>query len=65
MPKTTFLCDFRTPPGERECLEMLWSEGRACADCYRERCYRHGWARTAVLADNKRFVAEKRRRLYG
>jgi len=56
---TTHLCDFRQPPGEKECLEAVWSEGRACKRCYRDDCYRHGWAKDAVDSDNRRWCREK------
>lgn len=54
------LCTFRTEPAERECLESCWSNGRACKTCSAE-CYRQGWPKTRVDADNQRRVAEKSR----
>ena len=54
------LCDFRRPPAERECLEMIWSEGRACKRCPVE-CYRQGWSQHQVSLDNAARVKRKLR----
>lgn len=54
------ICDFRSEPGDTECWEVVWSEGKACKDCYRD-CYRKGWTATRVLADNEKRVKAKRR----
>lgn len=59
------LCDFRTPPGEKECLEAVFSTGRACRKCYREDCYRMGWRKDAVDSDNRRRCREQEIELYG
>ena len=55
------LCDFRSEPQERECLEAVWSMGRSCKKCYRDTCHRQGWTKYQVDNDNSRRVAEKRR----
>ncbi len=56
------LCTFRTVPAiGAECREMLWSEGRACRRCPVD-CYRRGWKRVQVFADNARMIEERRRR---
>lgn len=48
------LCDFRSEPcPNRECREAIWSQGRACKQCDRE-CYRRGWEKWRVDADNAR-----------
>lgn len=46
-------------PGETECREAIWSEGRSCRKCRYEpepgrRCYRSGWPKKKVDADNER-----------
>ena len=56
----TYLCDFRSPPGDTECLECIWSQGRSCRVCYREDCYRRGWDKRRVDRDNAELVREKR-----
>jgi hypothetical protein len=55
---TIHICDFATPPGDKECLEMIWSQARACRHCAVE-CYRRGWNRQQVDADNRKLVAAK------
>ncbi|KKN07728.1 hypothetical protein LCGC14_1064060 [marine sediment metagenome] len=53
------ICHHRTPPTDNaECMEMLWSGGRACKRCWVE-CYRRGWEYRAVLADNQARVKER------
>ena len=47
------------PTDERECLEAIWSVGRSCKSCGLTECYRHGWAKQRVDADNRRLVEEK------
>ena len=48
---------FAEPPGhKRECLEAIWTQGRACKRCRVSECYRHGWEKARVDADNKRIV---------
>lgn len=54
------LCDHRSPPGETECWEMLWSKARSCRRCYVD-CYRRGWSASLVLADNKERVKRRTR----
>ena len=49
-------CNFRTPPAEYECREACWSNGRSCRTCYRTDCYRRGWEKSLVDADNIRRV---------
>lgn len=53
------VCHMRRQPGKQECLEMIWSEGRACRRC-QENCYRRGWTVRQVAADNRRIVNGKR-----
>lgn len=54
-----FLCTGpATPPGDKECLEVIWSNGRACRKCEVD-CYRRGWLKAAVDRDNARFIAKK------
>lgn len=43
-------------PGRTECYEAVWSQGRACRTCKRTDCYRRGWDKSLVDADNKRIV---------
>ena len=45
------ICDFRRRPDKRECLEAVWSEGRACKRCPVD-CYRQGWSQHRVTLDN-------------
>lgn len=50
------LCDFRSEPDlNAECLEVIWSEGRACKKCNKT-CYRSGWSKSLVDADNRTLV---------
>ena len=58
-----FFCSHRKPPGDKECREMLWSEARACKRCPRDDCYRQGWSRDGVTADNLRLVKAKNKAL--
>lgn len=44
------------PDRGRECLEAVWSVGRACKRCRHESCYRVGWPKWLVDADNKKRV---------
>jgi len=53
------LCDFRRPPAERECLEMVWSEGQSCKSCPAVECYRQGWSQHRVSLDNAARVKQK------
>lgn len=54
-----YLCDFRQQPGETECWQAIWSQGLACKACYVE-CYRRGWPKRRVDADNRARVKRKR-----
>lgn len=56
------ICNFVTPPSDKECLEMIWSQGRACRTCGTT-CYRKGWNRREVDADNRKLVAKKNKEL--
>ena len=47
------LCDFRSAPGEHECLEAIWTKGRACKECS-VKCYRAGMMAGEVSADNRK-----------
>jgi hypothetical protein len=47
-----------TPTHGQECLEAIWSEGRACREC-KVACYRRGWCKARVDADNLRLVKAK------
>jgi hypothetical protein len=53
------LCTFRSEPAEKECLEFLWSQGKACRTCFLETCYRYGWTKAMADADNRQRVKEK------
>ena len=53
------LDSFRSEPGETECYEACWSEGRSCKKCW-VKCYRAGWSKKQVDADNKALVARLR-----
>lgn len=46
-------------PGRYECDAAITSRGYACKKCL-ARCYRRGWDKWLVDADNKRLVAERR-----
>ena len=48
--------DFRSEPGETECMQVIWSEGRSCSKCW-VACYRKGWSKAKVDVDNRRLVA--------
>lgn len=41
---------------------MIWSQGRACRTCGTT-CYRKGWNRREVDADNRKLVAKKNKEL--
>jgi hypothetical protein len=49
---------FHSEPGDTECWEAVWSEGRACKSCWFD-CYRAGWTKSRVDTDNARLVKEK------
>jgi hypothetical protein len=50
------LCNLASQPANRECLTAIWSGGRACKSCQRG-CYRRGWGKSRVNADNEKRVA--------
>lgn len=52
------ICDFRSEPGDRECLEAVWSQGRYCKKCDMK-CYRAGWSKIEVDADNRRGIKQE------
>lgn len=47
MTSPVYLCNFRSEPRERECLEAVWSVGRACKNCPAD-CYQAGWEKKRV-----------------
>ena len=49
----------KQPTDKFECLEAVWSQGRACKRCFVSDCYRQGWEKRRVDADNARLVREK------
>lgn len=49
------VCTFETEPGATECWVAIWSQGRNCRKCT-HRCYRQGWSKRQVDADNARLV---------
>jgi hypothetical protein len=51
---------FRQEPGETECLAVIWSRGSSCKECWVE-CYRRGWKKPRVDADNARLVRKRPR----
>ena len=54
------LCDFCDMPTDgHDCRRALWSDMRYCRTCHRDECYRQGWDRKRVIADNERLVKEK------
>lgn len=50
-----YLDDFCSEPGEKECWNAIWSQGRECKRC-NAKCYRKGWEKWRVDADNKEIV---------
>ena len=46
--------NFTPPTKDRECSEVIWSNGTSCRRCPNKKCYRNGWLKAAVFADNKR-----------
>jgi hypothetical protein len=54
-------CDFREVPADTECMTAVWSFGGACRTCDHDECYRQGWRKPQVDADNRRRVAAKQR----
>lgn len=46
-------CDHVSPPtDEYECMEAVQSQGKACKKCDVKNCYRRGWEKWRVDADN-------------
>lgn len=60
MTEMLHICYHRQEPGERECRTAVWSVGRACKSCPVASCYRQGWKKSSVDADNLAFVRRKR-----
>lgn len=59
MRRVIHLCDFASPPTiAHECYRAIWSQGSACKACA-VGCYRRGWRKWQVAADN---VARVRRK---
>lgn len=50
------VCSFARPPGETECLEAIWSQGKGCKTC-KVICYRRGMTASEVSRDNRRLVS--------
>ena len=51
---------FEDPTETSECPEAMESLGRTCRNCPKKGCYRNGWLKPAVDADNKKIVAKRR-----
>lgn len=47
------------PTSDHDCREAMWSTGKECKKCPLKTCYRNGWTKKQVLADNKCIVEEK------
>jgi hypothetical protein len=60
MNNTVFIdcAQFEPPTLYTECPEVIWSNGTSCRRCPIKSCYRNGWLKAAVGADNKRLVKE-------
>jgi len=52
------ICNFAQPPNEKECLEAIWSQGKACNKCC-VKCYRQGMSALEATSDNKGLVAQQ------
>jgi hypothetical protein len=50
---------FTIPTDTTECREVIWSEGKSCRKCPLKECYRNGWLKSQVTADNKKIVAAR------
>ena len=59
MNKAIFICDFRSVPGERECLVAIWSQGEECKKCDNG-CYRNGWNQKMVKQNNSLEVLKRK-----
>lgn len=55
---------YSVPVVGRECLEMIWTEARACHRCPLKECYRNGWNTSQVSGDNARLVKETQARRF-
>lgn len=60
MANVVHMCDFRSEPKDGECLEAIWSQGASCRTCYVD-CYRKGWTKKRVDADNKKLCERARK----
>jgi hypothetical protein len=45
---------FTEPTAGNECYEVIWSNGHSCHKCPNIKCYRNGWGKKLVDADNKK-----------
>ncbi len=54
-----YICRLASEPGDKECLEAIASEGRACKRCDID-CYRRGFSKEEAAADNRKLVSQKR-----
>jgi len=53
---------YSSEPGETECWEAIWSQGRACKKCNVSfDCYRKGWEKWQADADNLDLVLKRGR----
>lgn len=46
-------------PGKTECRESCYGQGSSCKKCDIPKCYRKGWDKWQVDADNKKRCATK------
>lgn len=51
--KGLHICNFKSEPGKKECLEAIWSQGGSCKKC-QENCYRKGYGKQMAAADNRK-----------
>lgn len=60
-----FVCHghFSQPTETEECYEVIWSNGKSCRKCPLKACYRNGWLKKQVDADNRKIVAKRREQL--
>ena len=57
------ICNFASEPKEFECYEAIWSFGKECKNC-NVTCYRKGWIKSQVDADNKKLVRTKNNEIH-
>ena len=50
---------FTGPTADHECSEVMWSNGTACRRCPVKSCYRNGWLKKQVDADNYKLYHKK------